>query len=75
MVDTRGVDRSKLRLSLLETWERALISGHLREEIPLNRAERQAALEQMSALACAGLSSDKLEVELRPSSGRTCRPR
>ncbi len=63
VVDTRGVDRSKLRLSLLETWERALISGHLREEIPLNRAERQAALEQMSALACAGLRYDKLEVE------------
>jgi hypothetical protein len=63
VVDTRGVDRSKLRLSLLETWERALINGHLREEIPLNRAERQAALEQMSALACAGLRSDMLEVE------------
>ena len=63
VVDTRGVDRSSLRLSLLETWERALISGHLREEIPLNRAERQAALEQMSALACAGLRFDRLEVE------------
>ncbi len=63
VVDTRGVDRSRLRLSLLETWERALISGHLREEIPLNRAERQAALEHMSALACAGLRADKLEVE------------
>jgi hypothetical protein len=63
VVDTRGVDRSKLRLSLLETWERALINGHLREEIPLNRAERQAALEQMSALACAGLRADRLEAE------------
>ena len=69
VVDTRGVDRSKLRLSLLETWERALISGHLREEIPLNRAERQAALEQMSALACAGLSADKLEVEFETELG------
>jgi hypothetical protein len=64
VVDTRGVDRSKLRLSLLETWERALTYGHLREEIPLNRAERQAAVEQMSALACAGLSRDLLEVDL-----------
>ncbi|MGO8960659.1 MAG: hypothetical protein ACLQFR_25270 [Streptosporangiaceae bacterium] len=63
VVDTRGVDRAKLRLSLLETWERALVSGHLREEIPLNRAERQAALEQMSALACAGLRDDRLEAE------------
>lgn len=63
VVDTRGVDRSKLRLSLLETWERAVIAGHLREEIPLNRAERHAAVEQMSALACVGLKLDRLEVE------------
>ncbi len=63
VVDTRGVDRSKLRLSLLETWERALIAGHLREEIPLNRSERHAAIEQLSALACAGLKLDRLEVE------------
>jgi hypothetical protein len=63
VVDTRGVDRSKLRLSLLETWERAVIAGHLREEVPLNRAERQAAFEHMSALACVGLKLDQLEVE------------
>ncbi len=63
VVDTRGVDRSKLRLSLLETWERALIAGHLREEVPLNRAERHAAIEHLSALACVGLKLDRLEVE------------
>jgi hypothetical protein len=63
VVDTRGVDRSKLRLSLLETWERALIAGHLREEIPLNRSERHASVEQLSALACVGLKLDRLEVE------------
>ena len=63
VVDTRGVDRSKLRLSLLETWERALIAGHLREEVPLNRSERHAAVEQLSALACVGLKLDRLEVE------------
>ena len=63
VVDTRGVDRSKLRLSLLETWERAVISGHLREEVPLNRSERQTAIEHASALACAGLKLDRLEVE------------
>src|SRR5215472_5469149 len=63
VVDTRGVDRSKLRLSLLETWERALIGGHLREEVPLNRAERHAAVEHLSALACVGLKLDRLEVE------------
>jgi len=63
VVDTRGVDRSKLRLSLLETWERALIAGHLREDVPLNRAERQTAFEHVSALACVGLKLDQLEVE------------
>jgi hypothetical protein len=64
VVDTRGVDRSRLRLALLQTWERALTYGHLREEIPLNRAERHAALEHMSALACVGLGHDRLEVDL-----------
>ena len=63
VVDTRGVDRSKLRLSLLETWERAVIAGHLREEVPLSRPERQAAIEQVSALACVGLKLDTQEVE------------
>jgi hypothetical protein len=63
VVDTRGVDRSRLRLGLLRTWERALIDGHLREDVPLNRAERHAAIEQLSALACAGLKLDRLEVE------------
>ncbi|HEY2507755.1 MAG TPA: hypothetical protein VGI58_14665, partial [Streptosporangiaceae bacterium] len=64
VVDTRGVDRSRLRLALLQTWERAITYGHLREEIPLNRAERIAALEHMSALACIGLGRDRLEVDL-----------
>jgi hypothetical protein len=62
VVDTRGGDRSMLRLGLLQTWERALIYGHLREDVPLNRAERQAAVEQLSALACVGLMRDRLEV-------------
>jgi hypothetical protein len=69
VVDTRGVDRAKLRLSLLETWERALTSGHLREGIPLNRAERQAAVEMMSALACIGLKGDRLEVDFDENPG------
>jgi hypothetical protein len=73
VVDTRGVDRSKLRLSLLETWERALVNGHLLGEIPLNRAERQAALEQMSALACAGLRADRLEAEFEVDLGAPIR--
>jgi hypothetical protein len=70
VVDTRGVDRSMLRLGLLETWERALIYGHLREDVPLNRAERQAAVEQLSALACVGLMRDRLEVEFDDLPGR-----
>src|SRR5215469_15690950 len=69
VVDTRGVDRASLRLNLLETWERALTSGHLRPEVPLNRAERQAAVEQMSLLACAGLRVDLLEVSFKADPG------
>ncbi len=63
VVDTRGVDRSRLRLGLLQTWERALIDGHLREDVPLNRSERHAAVEHVSALACTGLKLDRLEIE------------
>lgn len=65
VVDTRGVSRSQLRLALLGTWERALISGYLREDVPLNQAERIAAVEHLSALACAGLRRDRLEVEFK----------
>jgi hypothetical protein len=73
VVDTRGGDRSMLRLGLLKTWERALVYGHLREEVPLNRAERQAAVEQLSALACVGLMRDRLEVDLDDfPDGRIC---
>ncbi len=69
VVDTRGVDRARLRLSLLETWERALVSGHLRADVPLSKAERQAAVEQMSVLACVGLRGDTLEVPLDVNPG------
>lgn len=61
-VDTRGADRSRLRLALLQTWERALIGGHLYEDVPLNRAERYAAIEHMSAVACVGLKNNRLDV-------------
>lgn len=73
VVDTRGVDRAKLRLSLLETWESALVRGHLRAEVPLSRAERQAAVEQMSVLACVGLREDLLEVDLNVEPGPALR--
>jgi hypothetical protein len=62
VVTTHGVDRSQLRLALLQTWERALTTGHLREDVPLTRTERQAAIEYMSALAIVGLMRDRLEV-------------
>ena len=70
VVDTRGADRSTLRLGLLQTWERALIRGHLYEDVPLNRAERQAAIEHVSALACVGLRLDRLDVEFDDPVGR-----
>lgn len=63
VVDTRGADRATLRLGLLQTWERALIRGHLYEDVPQNRAERHAAVEHASALACVGLKHDRLDVE------------
>ncbi|HWG61921.1 MAG TPA: hypothetical protein VG253_09430 [Streptosporangiaceae bacterium] len=62
-IDTRAVDRSQLRLGLLDTWEKALIYGHLREQVPLSPVERQAAIEHMSALACLGLMRDRLDIE------------
>ena len=70
VVDTRGGDRSKLRLALLQTWERALVQGHIREDVPLNWAERQATVEQLSALACVGLMRDRLDVQFEDLPGK-----
>ena len=70
VVDTRGMDRSTLRVGLLDTWERALISGYLREDVPLNRAERRVAIEHVSALACVGLKRDLLEIDFDEPLGR-----
>jgi hypothetical protein len=68
-VDARGMDRTKLRLTLLETWERALTHGYLWPEVPLSRAERQAAVELVSALACVGLRADRSEAEFDDDPG------
>ena len=62
-VDMRNMDRSKLRLHLLDTWLDALFDGHLMGAVPLNRQEREAAVEWLSALACIGLKADTLEVK------------
>jgi hypothetical protein len=62
-VDMRDMDRSKLRLHLLDTWLDALFAGHLMADVPLSRREREAAVEWLSALACIGLKADTLEVK------------
>jgi hypothetical protein len=59
---SRSMDREELRLLLLQTWMQALIDGHFRTELPLSRDERQAAIEQLSLLACIGLQQDRLQV-------------
>ncbi|MEU0191834.1 NACHT domain-containing protein [Streptomyces afghaniensis] len=61
-LDTRSLDRSTLRLWLLETWERALWDGRLRDDVALGPQERCDTIEVVSALACIGLLQDKLEV-------------
>ena len=62
-VDMRSMDRSKLRLYLLNTWMKALFDGHLMGAVPLNRNEREAAVEWLSALACIGLLGDTIDVK------------
>ena len=57
-------DRSSLRLRLLKTWEEALVRGRLSPEVPLSPAERSVTLDWISALACAGLQKDSIEVSL-----------
>ncbi|WP_171166947.1 ATP-binding protein [Streptomyces sp. I05A-00742] len=61
-LDTRSWDRSTLRLWLLETWYHALVEGRLQQDVGLTEPERRDTLEAVSALACAGLLQDKLEV-------------
>jgi NACHT domain len=63
-LDTRGVDRSGLRLRLLQTWEKALLNGHLSPGVALNCNDRVATIEQLSVLACIGLRQDLLQVKL-----------
>ena len=63
-LDTRSVDRSKLRLRLLGTWKEALVKGYLPPGVALRREDRVAAIEQLSVLACIGLRQDTLQVKL-----------
>jgi len=64
-LDTRGLDRSALRLNLLNTWLEALLDGHLMAAVPLDRQEREAAVEWLSALACIGLLKDTIDVKFK----------
>ena len=64
LLGTPGHDPSSLRVRLLKTWEEALLRGDLRPDVPLRPDEREVALDWLSALACAGLRDDSLEVRL-----------
>lgn len=57
-VDIRSMDRTKLRVHLLDTWMKDLFDGHLMGAVPVNRSEREAAVRWLSALACIGLLGD-----------------
>ncbi|MER5528315.1 NACHT domain-containing protein [Streptomyces sp. NPDC002677] len=61
-LDTRSWDRGTLRLWLLETWDRAVREGRLREGVELSPQERDDTVKVVAALACIGLLQDKLEV-------------
>jgi NACHT domain len=63
-LDIRNVDRSGLRLRLLEAWKEALVSGYFPPGVALNRNDRIATIEQLSVLACMGLRQDRLQVGL-----------
>jgi hypothetical protein len=78
-LDTRSLDRSEMRFRLLDTWMEALFEGHLMPAVPLDRAEREAALAWLSALACIGLKADTLDVKyddyfLQPKDGQDNSP-
>jgi hypothetical protein len=64
VLGTPGDDPSRLRVRLLQTWQRAMIRGDLRPDVPLRPEEREIALVWLSALACVGLRDDSLEVRL-----------
>jgi hypothetical protein len=73
-LDIRNVDRSGLRMRLLQAWEEALVSGRFPSGVALSRDDRVAAIEQLSVLACIGLRKDLLQVELEDFEA-LCKPR
>ncbi|MGJ5748991.1 NACHT domain-containing protein [Streptomyces puniciscabiei] len=61
-IDTRAHDRSGIRASLLSTWVKALVDGHLRAQFDIPQEQRRKTISVISALACIGLLKDRLEV-------------
>ncbi|SDY48162.1 hypothetical protein SAMN05661080_03613 [Modestobacter sp. DSM 44400] len=61
-VNTRDLDRSALRLNLLDTWLWALVHGRLQPGVPLNQDERLLTVTFASVMAIEGLKRDSLEV-------------
>lgn len=56
-------DKLGLRALLLEEWSDAVTEGYLHPDAGVeDKADRQATVEQLSALACAGLRKDSLYV-------------
>jgi hypothetical protein len=64
-VDSRGpVDRSGLRLRLMDAWIDALIHGRLSPDVPLGATTRAAIVEQVGAIAWVGLRNDTIEIDV-----------
>ncbi|MGW1377522.1 NACHT domain-containing protein [Streptomyces sp. NPDC002446] len=61
-IDTRGSDRSGIRVRLLKTWVKALVDGHLRAQFDIPKEQRERTVEVISAMACIGLLQDSQEV-------------
>jgi hypothetical protein len=70
VLDTRHMDRADLQVRLLDTWTQALVDGHFTPGLALSREDRQAALEQLSLLACIGLQRDRLQVRFDQAEGQ-----
>ena len=61
-VDARALDRTALRVRLLESWTAGLINGHFESQLPMTRELRKATVAQLALFACMGLRKDTLEV-------------
>jgi hypothetical protein len=69
-LDVGRKGRLALRVTLLDTWRRALIDRELFASAPHVADEREQALTDLEALACVGLAADRLEVGFGDLNGR-----